>query len=168
MTREVLYNDIISEVTSIIQGENNFIANASNICAIINEKCNFIFWIGLYMVCKQIDELILVVFQGPLACCRIKSGQGVCDVAWQDKVVQVIDYISKCNNHIACSSKSKSEIVMPGIHKEYKDVMFVLDIDSEMINMFDDVDIKYLNKIVSILENSYCNDINCQRYYNYI
>lgn len=141
-----IYKGIIPQIQSIICGESNLIANMANICAVLKEQFNW-WWVGFYIVKEK--ELVLGPFQGPIACTRIAIGKGVCGTAWQNKATILVDDVEKFPGHIACSSASKSEIVVP-IFKD-GDVIAVLDVDSEHLCHFDDSDKQFLEIIVSLL-----------------
>ena len=124
------------------------IANLANICAALKQQFNW-FWIGFYLV--KDNELVLGPFQGPIACTRIAKGRGVCGTAWQQQNVMIVPDVEQFPGHIACSSDSKSEIVLP-VMKQNKCVA-VLDIDSDTLDSFDEVDAEYLKQIVAIVEH---------------
>ena len=142
-TKEEMYKTIIPQIKAIIEGEPDLIANLANIAAALKEQFGW-FWIGFYLV-KQ-DELVLGPFQGPVACTRIKKGRGVCGSSWQLAETLIVPDVSKFAGHIACSSLSISEIVIPIIRN--KEVIGVLDVDSEKPSFFDETDKKYLEIIV--------------------
>tara|TARA_B100001758_G_C18009523_1_gene402309 strand:- start:3 stop:461 length:459 start_codon:yes stop_codon:yes gene_type:complete len=145
--KEKKYALLNKEIKSLLASETDLIANLGNICAAIKEKFNF-FWIGFYLVEK--DELILGPFQGTVACTRIQKGKGVCGVSWKKNKTIVVDDVSKFDGHIACSDLSKSEIVIP-LRKKEK-VIGVLDVDHDKYKSFDEIDKKYLEKIIKELE----------------
>ena len=145
--KEKKYTLLNKEIKSLLASETNLIANLGNICAAIKEKFNF-FWIGFYLVEK--DELILGPFQGTVACTRILKGKGVCGMSWKKNKTIVVDDVSKFDGHIACSDLSKSEIVIP-LRKKEK-VIGVLDVDHDKYESFDEIDKKYLEKIIKELE----------------
>ena len=124
------------------------IANLANICAALKQQFNW-FWIGFYLV--KDNELVLGPFQGPIACTRIGKGRGVCGTAWQQQKVMIVPDVEQFPGHIACNSDSKSEIVLP-VMKQNKCVA-VLDIDSDALDSFDEVDAEYLKQIVAIVEH---------------
>lgn len=146
-TKEEQYSALIPQIKALIEGEPDLIANMANITAALKEQFQW-FWTGFYLVKK--DELVLGPFQGPVACTRIKKGRGVCGKAWEDAKTLIVPDVSKFPGHIACSSFSKSEIVLP-IFKE-KTVCAVLDIDHDLENYFDETDQKYLEKIIALIE----------------
>lgn len=133
------YALLLRQVDALFQDEPDMIARMANVCAMLHETFSF-WWTGFYRV--QADELVLGPFQGPLACTRIKYGRGVCGAAWKEGVTQVVPDVELFPGHIACSSASRSEIVVP----LYKDgqVIAVLDIDSEHLATFDATDQHYL------------------------
>jgi len=145
------YKSFIKQIKGLIAGENNSIANIGNILSAYKYGFNH-FWVGIYLV--QNNELILNLFQGPIACTRIKKGKGVCGSSWQNNEVIVVPDVEKFPGHIACSSASKSEIVLP-LHNNLGKVIGVLDIDSEFLNSFDQIDVEYLTIIAKLIENEY-------------
>lgn len=141
-----IYKELLPQIKSVIGAESDVIANMANICAIIKDGLKY-FWVGFYIV--KGEELVLGPFQGPLACTRIKFGKGVCGTAWKSMKSITVANVDEFPGHIACSSLSKSEIVIPIIRN--KIVVGVLDIDSLDLNSFDDIDRKNLEEIVSYL-----------------
>lgn len=144
--KKELYENLIPQIKSLVEGEPDSIANMANISACLKDTFQF-WWVGFYRVVG--DELVLGPFQGPLACTRIKKGKGVCGSAWQKAETIVVPDVDAFPGHIACSSLSRSEIVVPIIKNG--EVVAVLDIDSEKLATFDDVDRKYLEELVSCL-----------------
>ena len=142
-TKEEVYKIIIPQIKAITAGEPDLIANLANISAALKEQFGW-FWVGFYLV--KMDELVLGPFQGPVACTRIRKGRGVCGSSWQLAETLVVPDVSKFIGHIACSSLSVSEIVIPIIRNE--EVIGVLDVDSEKPSHFDETDKKYLELIV--------------------
>ena len=140
------YELLYEQVKALINKENDNIANMANVAAIIHEAFNF-WWTGFYRVIN--NELVLGPFQGPIACTRIAYGRGVCGTAWKEKKTIVVEDVHQFPGHIACSSASKSEIVVP-IFKDNQ-IVAVLDIDSEKLATFDNTDKKWLEKIVELL-----------------
>lgn len=140
------YELLLQQVEAVVADETDVIANMANVAAMIHETFGF-WWTGFYRVIG--DELVLGPFQGPMACTRIKKGRGVCGTAWAESKTQVVPDVDKFPGHIACSSASKSEIVVP-LMKGDK-VTGVLDIDSELLNTFDDVDRIWLERIAEII-----------------
>ena len=142
------YQSLIPQLQAIVADESDVIANLANICAALKQQFNW-FWIGFYLV--KDNELVLGPFQGPIACTRIGKGRGVCGTAWQQQKVMIVPDVEQFPGHIACSSDSKSEIVLP-VMKQNKCVA-VLDIDSDALDSFDEVDAEYLKQIVAIVEH---------------
>lgn len=141
-TKKEMYEGLIPQITSLVEGETDLVANLANVCAALKESFGF-FWVGFYLV-KE-DELVLGPFQGPVACTRIRKGKGVCGSAWEKAELIVVEDVDNFPGHIACSSLSKSEIVVPLI-KENK-VIGVLDVDSDSLAAFDDTDARYLSSL---------------------
>lgn len=146
--KEERYKEMLSIVRAVIENENDMIANMANVAAILKELFSFL-WVGFYLVKEK--ELVLGPFQGPLACTRIQFGKGVCGTAWEKKEILLVPDVNKFPGHIACNSKSSSEIVVPLFHK--KEVWAVLDIDSSEIDSFSPTDSLYLNKLGELLSN---------------
>ena len=142
-TKAEQYETLLPQIFAVIEGEEDLIANLANITAALKEQFGWL-WVGFYLVKKE--ELVLGPFQGPLACTRIQKGRGVCGAAWQQENTIVVEDVEKFPGHIACSSLSKSEIVLPIIRNSI--VIGVLDVDSEMLNRFDEVDAKYLGLLL--------------------
>ena len=147
--RTAAYEEFINKFQPFIQGETNDISILANTSAALKEAFSF-FWVGFYIT--HGNELFLGPFQGSVACTRIKYGRGVCGTAWAEKRTQVVPDVEQFPGHIACSSLSKSEIVVPIICNDT--VMGVLDIDSDALATFDDTDRIYLERIVDILVKS--------------
>ena len=148
MDKKQTYELLAKQVESLIEGENNPTGQLANAVAIIHETMGF-WWTGFYMV--KDDTLQLGVFQGPVACYNIKMGRGVCGTAWQQNRTLVVPDVEQFPGHIACSSDSRSEIVVP-LHDSEGNVIAVLDIDSKELATFDEVDALYLEEIVRIIE----------------
>jgi L-methionine (R)-S-oxide reductase len=146
-TREVQYNHLIPQIKALIEGEDNLVANQSNLCAALKEQFNWL-WVGFYMIQSE-DELVLGTFQGPVACTRIKKGKGVCGAAWAQEKTVIVPNVELFPGHIACSSLSKSEIVLP-FYQEGK-LVGILDVDSIELNEFDETDAKYLSELLTLL-----------------
>lgn len=142
------YKQLLPQIRSLVDGENDLVANLANICAALKYGMDAFFWVGFYFV--KGDELVLGPFQGPVACTRIKIDKGVCSVAVKDRKTMVVDDVNIFPGHIACSAESKSEIVVP-IRQTDNDIFGVLDIDSDSYSMFDSVDAKYLEEVCSIV-----------------
>jgi len=145
-SKAAIYKSLIPQIKALIDGEPDLIANLANIAAALKEQFNWL-WVGFYLVKK--DELVLGPFQGPVACTRIKKGRGVCGASWQNATTLIVPDVEKFPGHIACSSLSKSEIVVPLIRNN--EVVAVLDVDSELLNQFDETDKKYLEEIVDAI-----------------
>jgi GAF domain-containing protein len=144
--KEEQYLSILPQIAALLQGEEDLIANMANVCAALKEQFNW-FWVGFYTV--KNDELVLAPFQGPVACTRIKKGKGVCGAAWAQNQVLIVPNVEKFPGHIACSSLSQSEIVLPIVKNN--EVIGVLDVDSEHLNFFDEVDEAGLKQIIALL-----------------
>lgn len=148
--KEEKYALLVKQIENIIKDEDDMIANMANIAAMIQETFGF-WWTGFYRVIGK--ELVLGPFQGPLACSRIGYGKGVCGTAWKNKETVIVEDVSLFPGHIACSSASKSEIVVPIFSKHNPDsIIAVLDIDSELLSTFDGSDKIWLEKVARILE----------------
>jgi GAF domain-containing protein len=147
-TKEEKYIELIPQIKALIEGESDVIANMANICAALKYGMNF-FWVGFYLV--KTNQLVLGPFQGPVACTRINSGKGVCGTSWQKKQTIIVEDVDAFPGHIACSSLSKSEIVLP-LFDEINNVIGVLDVDSDALNHFDKTDELYLTKIINLLK----------------
>ncbi len=145
-TLEEKYKIFLSQIKSLVEDENDLIANMSNVAAVLKSGFNHL-WVGFYLVKDK--ELVLGPYQGPLACTRISFGKGVCGKAWQEQSCVIVPDVHSFPGHIACSADSKSEIVIPGISK--KKVIFVLDVDSDQIDSFCEIDKRYLEMIVKLL-----------------
>lgn len=141
------YQTLLPQIKSLIEGEPDLIANLANVSAALKETFGF-FWAGFYLV-KE-DELVLGPFQGPIACTRIKKGRGVCGTAWAEAETQIVPDVDAFPGHIACSSLSRSEIVVP-LKREDGEVWGVLDVDSEQLNTFDETDARFLEEACSWL-----------------
>jgi len=144
--KETQYQSIIPQINALVDGESDLIANLANVSAALKEQFNF-FWVGFYLV--KDNELVLGPFQGPVACTRISLGKGVCGAAWQQKGALIVPDVDAFPGHIACSSASKSEIVISIIRQG--EVVAVLDVDSDELDQFDLVDEKYLTEITALL-----------------
>jgi GAF domain-containing protein len=146
-TKEEIYKEIIPQIEAILNGETDLIANTSNFCAMLKEAFDF-WWVGFYFVkqTKDSQQLVLGPFQGPLACTRINYGKGVCGTAWKQKQTIIVPNVDEFPGHIACSSLSKSEIVVPVVRNG--EVVAVLDIDSKELNTFSFTDKEYLEDIL--------------------
>ena len=141
------YQSILPQIKALVEGESDITANMANVCAALKFGFNF-FWVGFYLI--KDNQLVLAPFQGPVACTRINLGKGVCGTAWQKNEVIIVDDVDTFPGHIACSSLSKSEIVLP-VYNSKKEIIGVLDIDSENYSTFDETDKLYLQRIVDLL-----------------
>ena len=146
--KEEQYKLLVSQIASLIDGEKDMIAVMSNVVAAIHQTMGF-WWTGFYRVVG--NDLVLGPFQGPVACMHIPYGKGVCGTAWQRGETIIVPDVEQFPGHIACSSESKSEIVVPVFDHDGK-VMAVLDIDSEQLATFEDVDRKYLEDICKLIK----------------
>ncbi|MBE8713449.1 GAF domain-containing protein [Sphingobacterium hungaricum] len=146
-TKEEQYIQLLPQIKALITGENDTIANLANISAALKEQFNF-FWVGFYLL-KE-NELVLGPFQGPVACTRIGYDRGVCGKSWAEKKTLIVPDVEEFPGHIACSSLSRSEIVIP-ILRGGK-CLGVLDVDSSELNSFDEIDQQYLEEIISFIE----------------
>ncbi len=145
-SKEEKYQSLIPQVTGLLTGETDLVANMANVAAALREQFQWL-WVGFYVV--KNNELVLAPFQGPVACTRIKKGRGVCGTCWQEEKTLIVPDVEKFQGHIACSSSSKSEIVIPIIKDNQ--VVAVLDADSEDYNFFDEADKQYLEMIVGLI-----------------
>lgn len=146
-TKTEQYQSIIPQIKALIEGEPDLVANLANTIGALKEQFGW-FWVGFYLVKKE--ELVLGPFQGPVACTRIRKGRGVCGSSWQQAKTLIVPDVEKFPGHIACSSLSKSEIVVPIIRNE--EVIGVLDVDSSELDQFDGIDKQYLEEIVGLIE----------------
>ena len=146
-SKEEQYKSLLPQIKGLLDGETDLIANLANFCAALKEQFNWL-WIGFYLVKK--NELVVGPFQGPVACTRIKKGRGVCGTCWAERKTIIVDDVEKFPGHIACSSLSKCEIVIPVLKEG--EVIAVLDIDSESLNSFDSTDEKYLLEFLKLIE----------------
>ena len=144
------YLQLLPRLRSLTEGETDVVANMANMAAAIKETFEF-FWVGFYIV-KE-NRLVLGPFQGPVACTRIAYGKGVCGTAWKEQKTIIVPDVDAFPGHIACSRFSRSEIVVPIMNGN--EVVAVLDIDSEQLAAFDEVDAHYLEKIVTLLSPSF-------------
>lgn len=146
--KQAQYQSLIPQIKALIDTETDLVANLANIAAALKEQFQW-FWIGFYLV--KGDELVLGPFQGPVACTRIKKGRGVCGASWQQNKTLIVPDVEAFPGHIACASASKSEIVLPLYRKN--EIIGVLDVDSEYLAHFDDVDGIYLEQIINFLND---------------
>ena len=149
LSSEERYRLLYPQIKSLIEGEKDMIANMANISSVLKSVFQHL-WVGFYIVKNK--ELVLGPYQGPVACTRISFGKGVCGKAWEEQISVIVPDVNSFPGHIACSTDSKSEIVIPGIFK--KKVIFVLDIDSAQMDSFNETDRIYLEKIVKLLIDS--------------
>lgn len=148
------YETLIPQIEALTTGEPDLVANLSNIAAALKQTMNF-FWVGFYIVKNNVvpagrEELVLGPFQGPIACTRIAFGKGVCGACWKEKKTIIVPNVDEFPGHIACSSDSKSEIVLPALKNN--EVVLVLDVDSDTLNDFDKTDELYLTQVMAIIE----------------
>ena len=144
--KQELYETLLPQLQSLTAGETDMVANMANVAAALKQTFGF-FWVGFYGVKEEM--LVLAPFQGPLACTRIRYGKGVCGTAWKEARTMVVPDVEQFPGHIACSSDSRSEIVVPVV-RDGK-VVAVLDIDSDNLNAFDGTDAKYLEQLCAFL-----------------
>ena len=147
--RKIVYDEIAPQIESLVAGESDLVANLANITAVLKEAFGF-FWVGFYL--KKGNQLVLNAFQGPLACVRIDFDKGVCGRAYTTRETVIVPNVEEFPGHIACSSASKSEIVLP-IFDKMGEVVGVLDVDSDRLDDFSEIDAEGLQKIVKIIEN---------------
>lgn len=145
-TKEEQYEQLIPQIKGVLEGETDLIANLGNVAAILKEQFKW-WWVGFYLV--KDGELVLGPFQGPLACTRIRKGKGVCGSSWEKAITLIVPDVDQFPGHIACSSLSKSEIVVPIIRNS--EVVAVLDADSELFAHYDETDQIYLEQIVDMI-----------------
>ena len=145
--RQEQYEELIPQIEGLVFGEPDLVANLANIAAALKQAFGF-FWVGFYFV-KE-DELVLGPFQGPIACTRIRKGKGVCGTVWANAESIIVPNVDEFPGHIACSSDSKSEVVLPAILAG--EVKLILDIDSDKLNDFSEVDRVQLEKVMRIVE----------------
>jgi L-methionine (R)-S-oxide reductase len=145
--KAVQYQSLIPQIKGLLDGEPDLIANMANVVAALKEQFGW-FWVGFYVV--KNEDLVLAPFQGPVACTRIKKGRGVCGSSWAQAKTLIVPDVEKFPGHIACSSLSKSEIVVPVIRNN--EVVAVLDVDSSEYDQFDAIDQQYLEEIVNLIE----------------
>lgn len=147
MTKEEKYSEAFLSIKSLLEAESDVVANMANVSALLKETFAF-WWVGFYRV--EGNELVLGPFQGPIACTRIRKGRGVCGTSWEKAETIVVPDVEEFPGHIACSSASKSEIVVP-VWKD-GEIVAVLDIDSEFLNTFDETDKIWLEKVCQLFE----------------
>jgi GAF domain-containing protein len=146
-SKEEKYLSLIPQIKGLLEGETDLIANLANIAAALKEQFGWL-WVGFYLL--KNEELVLGPFQGPVACTRIRKGRGVCGASWEQMKTIIVPDVEKFPGHIACSSLSKSEIVLPVICAG--NFIGVLDVDSDLLNYFDEMDERFLNEIIGILD----------------
>lgn len=146
-TKEEVYQSLFPQLQALLEDESDIAANMANLAAALKEAFNF-FWVGFYIV--KDEQLVLGPFQGPIACTRINFGRGVCGTSWKEKRTIIVPDVEQFPGHIACSSLSKSEIVVPLFKNN--EVVAVLDVDSEFLNHFDEIDTKYLSEIAVLIK----------------
>ena len=145
-TKEEQYASLLPQIKALLEGEPDLIANLANIAGALKEQFNWL-WVGFYLV--KNDELVLGPFQGPVACTRIKKGRGVCGTSWAKAQTLIVPDVEKFPGHIACSSLSRSEIVVPIIRNNK--VIGVLDVDSIEPDQYDNIDQNYLEQITELI-----------------
>lgn len=145
-TKQEQYEALLPQIKGLLQGEADLVANLANVTAALKEQFGWL-WVGFYLV-KE-NELVLGPFQGPVACTRIKKGRGVCGTSWQQAKTLIVPDVEKFPGHIACSSASRSEIVVPVIIDN--NVIGVLDVDSEELDQFDATDQEYLEQVIGLI-----------------
>ena len=145
-SREEIYRIILPQLKALMEDENDLTANMANMAAVLKMSFDF-FWVGFYVV--KNETLVLGPFQGPIACTRIHIGKGVCGQSWEQKINIIVPDVSLFPDHIACSSDTKSEIVIPKIIDG--NVIFLLDIDSDILDFFDEIDAYYLPKLIALI-----------------
>ncbi len=146
--RKTIYKEIAPQIEALVAGETDTVANLANVAAVLKEALGF-FWVGFYVV--KDNQLVLSAFQGPVACTRIAFDKGVCGHCYTTREIVIVSDVEKFPGHIACSSASKSEIVLPIFHKN-GEVFAVLDVDSDKLNDFSQTDAEGLRKIVEVIE----------------
>lgn len=146
-TREQRYAELLPQLRSMVEGERDLTANLANIAAALRQTFGF-FWVGFYLV--KDGQLVLGPFQGPIACTRIDFGRGVCGAAWKEQKTILVPDVEAFPGHIACSSLSRSEVVVPGFKNGQ--VALVLDVDSDQLNHFDSTDQHYLENVMRVVE----------------
>lgn len=145
-SKEEQYQSLLPQIKGLLEGEADLVANLANMVAALKEQFGWL-WVGFYVV--KNTELVLAPFQGPVACTRIRKGKGVCGSSWAQAKTLIVPDVEKFPGHIACSSLSRSEIVVPVIRNS--EVVAVLDVDSEDLNQFDTTDQYYLEQIVELI-----------------
>jgi L-methionine (R)-S-oxide reductase len=146
-TKAEKYQSLLPQIEGLTMGETDLYANLANISAALRQAMGF-FWVGFYLVKK--DELVLGPFQGPIACTRIRKGKGVCGASWEQAKTILVPNVDEFPGHIACSSDSKSEIVLPAFKNG--EVALVLDVDSDRLDDFDEIDQQYLEQLMRMID----------------
>ena len=146
-TKEEKYKSLLPQIKALVEFESDITANMANVCAALKYGFDF-FWVGFYLIKDR--QLVLAPFQGPIACTRIALGKGVCGTSWKNNEVIIVDDVDLFPGHISCSSLSKSEIVIP-IYDANKNIVGVLDVDSDVYKTFDRIDELYLKQITELL-----------------
>ncbi len=147
--RDVIYGEILPQIEALVSVETDLVANLANICAVLKQAFGF-FWVGFYL--RKDNQLVLNAFQGPVACTRIDFDKGVCGHAFTTKEIVIVPNVDEFPGHIACATASKSEIVLP-IFLKNGDVFGVLDVDSDVLDNFSEIDAVRLGNVVKIIEN---------------
>lgn len=142
------YTTLIPQIAAVVDGETDLIARMANVAAMIHETFHFL-WTGFYRVDNTNEQLVLGPFQGPMACTRIRYGRGVCGTAWAEGKTLVVPDVEDFSGHIACSSSSRSEVVVPLLHGDT--IIGVLDIDSATCGTFDETDVRFLEQIATLV-----------------
>jgi GAF domain-containing protein len=145
-SREERYRSLLPQLVALTDGETDFVANLANIAGALRQAFGF-FWVGVYLV--KGEQLVLGPYQGPIACTRIRKGKGVCGTAWENGRTIIVPDVDTFPGHIACSSDSKSEIVVPIIAN--REVIGVIDVDSDLLNDFDATDERYLDEVAGLI-----------------
>ena len=147
-SRKEQYTSLLPQLRALVEGETDQYASLGNLMSALKYGMNF-FWVGVYLV--KNNELVLGPFQGPIACTRIALGKGVCGTSWKEKKIIIVEDVDKFPGHIACSSESRSEIVLP-VFNQQGEVTMVLDVDSEHLAHFNQTDEQYLKEVVELME----------------
>ena len=147
--RRVIYDELVPQIAALVEGETDLVANLANITAALKEAFGF-FWVGFYI--RKGNQLVLSAFQGPIACTRIDFDKGVCGHCYTRREIVIVPNVEEFPGHIACSSASKSEIVLP-VFDKHGEVAMVLDVDSDELDDFSQTDAEGLRKFVEIIEN---------------
>lgn len=151
LSKKERYTTVLKQVDSLLEGENNVIANLSNIVSLLKNSFGYYLWVGYYLYDEDKNNLVLGPFQGSLACTRIEKGKGVCGTSFQNKESIIVEDVNKFPGHIVCDSKSKSEIVVPILSGD--NALGVLDVDSADYSSFDEIDKIYLEELAGKISN---------------